>query len=166
MLGGMSGSTEETGDALADRVARLERRVAELEGRPAPASQTTSPEGLVTYSGELTEPLSLEWSIRMTPAASLALPDGPRVEVLAALAHPARIAIVRALASAGVQSGTALQQIPELGSVGQFYHHLKALTGAGIVEQDKRGSYRLRPQATIPALLLLTAASDIAGQLR
>ena len=96
----------------------------------------------------------------------LALPDGPRADVLAALGHPARAAIVRLLATQGPQPAAALQEAADLGSTGRLYHHLKSLTATHLVEQDKRGSYRLRPQATIPALLLLTAASDIADQLR
>lgn len=96
----------------------------------------------------------------------LELPDGPRTDVLAALGHPARAAIVRHLASEGPRPAAALQEAADLGSTGRLYHHLKALTAANLVEQDKRGSYRLRPKATIPALVLLTAASDIADQLR
>ncbi|SEP54214.1 ArsR/SmtB family transcription factor [Amycolatopsis saalfeldensis] len=150
---------------LAERLAALERRVAALEGRPAESIPDT-PGGVVGYQGELTEPGELRWAIRLAAPAVLALPDGPRVEVLAALANPVRIALVRALAQDGAQTGAALQEAAGLGSPGQLYHHLKALTSAGLVEQDRRGSYRLRPAATIPALVLLTAAADVAGQLR
>ena len=69
------------------------------------------------------------------------------------------------LLARGGQPATALQEAARLGSTGQLYHHLKALTASGVVEQDKRGSYRLRTAATVPVLVLLTAASDVAGQL-
>ncbi|GAA3578576.1 hypothetical protein GCM10022222_74140 [Amycolatopsis ultiminotia] len=151
-------------DDLTERVAELERRVAALEERSA-ESTPDSPNGIVGYQGELTDP-ELRWSIRLTAPAVLALPDGPRVEVLAALASADRIALVRLLARDGPQTGAALREAAELGSPGRLYHHLKALTGAGLVEQDRRGSYRLRPTAAIPALVLLTAAADVAGQLR
>ncbi|MBQ0923125.1 hypothetical protein [Saccharopolyspora endophytica] len=62
--------------------------------------------------------------------------------------------------------GGHLAEAAELGSTGRLYHHLKSLTATNLVEQDKRGSYRLRPKAAIPALVLLTAASDVADQLR
>ncbi|WP_410660641.1 ArsR/SmtB family transcription factor [Amycolatopsis sp. lyj-112] len=150
---------------LADRIASLEERVAALEGQ-SQAELPASPGGLVGYHGELTDPVELSWTINVTPGAVLAMGDGPRVEVLAALSSTARVALVRTLAEKGAQSAPALQEAAELGSPGQLYHHLKALTGAGIVEQDKRGSYRLRPAATIPVLVLLTAASDVAGQLK
>ncbi|WP_414937986.1 ArsR/SmtB family transcription factor [Amycolatopsis sp. cmx-11-51] len=149
---------------LADRIAALEERVAALEEQ-SQASPPAGPGGLVGYRGELTDPIELRWGINVAPGPMLALADGPRVEVLAALSSTARVALVRTLAAKGAQSAPALQEAAELGSPGQLYHHLKALTGAGIVEQDKRGSYRLRPAATIPVLVLLTAASDVAGQL-
>ncbi|MFI9456998.1 ArsR/SmtB family transcription factor [Amycolatopsis sp. NPDC052450] len=153
---------------LAERIAALEARVAALENQQSEhqAEPAASPGGLVGYHGELTEPLELSWAINVTPGPMLAFADGPRVEVLAALSSTARVALVRTLAEKGAQTAPALQEAAELGSPGQLYHHLKALTGAGIVEQDKRGSYRLRPAATIPVLVLLTAASDVAGQLK
>ncbi|UJW36094.1 helix-turn-helix domain-containing protein [Saccharothrix sp. AJ9571] len=151
---------------LSERVAELERRVAALEGHHTPAEEVPDDGGVITYAGQLTRPGELEWQVALPSSRVLALADQPRIEVLSALAHPARVAIVRRLAEHGSQPGAALQEAAELGSAGQFYHHLKALTGAGVVEQDKRGSYRLKPRAAIPALVLLAAAADIAGQLR
>lgn len=153
---------------LQQRVEALESRVAALEAeRSGDDRQPTAPSGsAVGYDGHLAEPVELEWHIRADPAQVLDLPDAPRADVLAALGHPARAAIVRLLAESGPQTSAALQHTTDLGSPGKLYHHLKALTSANLVEQDKRGSYRLRAQATIPALVLLTAASDIAGQLR
>ncbi|GAA4614021.1 helix-turn-helix domain-containing protein [Saccharopolyspora hordei] len=147
------------------RIEALERRVAALEG--AQRAEPVEPSGgVVQYQGKLVEPAELEWQIQVDPAGVLALPDGPRTDVLAALGHPARAAIVRLLAGSGPQHTAALQEAAGLSSTGQLYHHLKSLTGCGLVEQDGRGTYRLRAQATIPALVLLTAAADVAGQLR
>lgn len=150
---------------LQQRLEALEQRVAALEG--AQRAEPVEPSGsVVQYQGSLAEPVALEWRIQVDPAWILTMPDGPRTDVLAALGHPARAAIVRLLAGSGAQHTAALQEAAGLSSTGQLYHHLKSLTGCGLVEQDKRGSYRLRAEATIPALILLTAASDIAGQLR
>lgn len=157
----MTSPTEE----LRQRLDALEQRVADLEGSTG-TPPVESSGGSVSYQGNLAEPLELQWQIHVDPARVLALDDGPRTDVLAALGHPARAAIVRLLAREGSCNATELQAAAGLGSTGQLYHHLKNLTGCGLVEQDKRGSYRLRPQATIPALVLLTAASDIANQLR
>ncbi|MDI2031059.1 helix-turn-helix domain-containing protein [Saccharopolyspora sp. TS4A08] len=153
---------------LQQRVEALEARVAALEsGRSAAAEPAPEPSGgHVRYEGHLAEPAELDWVITVDPARVLELPDGPRTDVLAALGHPARAAIVRLLAAQGPQPAATLQEAADLGSPGRLYHHLKSLTAANLVEQDKRGTYRLRPKATIPALVLLTAASDIADQLR
>ncbi|MFC6090362.1 ArsR/SmtB family transcription factor [Saccharothrix lopnurensis] len=169
---------------LVQRLAELERRVAALEGDerapaepPAPHGGTrggtttddgtTDDGGAFGYGGQVAlGDGQVSWRIDVTPEHALSLADRPRVEVLSALAHPARVEIVRTLLGQGAQPAAALQEAARLGSTGQLYHHLKALTGSGVVEQDKRGSYRLRPSATIPVLVLLTAAADVAGQLR
>ncbi|MFI0466541.1 MULTISPECIES: ArsR/SmtB family transcription factor [Saccharopolyspora] len=153
-----------TSEDLHQRIAALEERVAALEGTRR-ADEVEPSGGVVQYQGSLAEPVELEWRIHVDPAWVLGMDDGPRTDVLAALGHPARAAIVRLLAQQGAQPAAALQEAAGLGSTGQLYHHLKSLTACGLVEQDKRGTYRLRAQATIPALILLTAASDIAGQL-
>jgi len=84
--------------------------------------------------------------------------------VLAALGHPVRIALVRRLLI-GPVTAAALQETAELSSTGQLYHHLRSLTGARVVEQDGRGSYRVPPRAVVPALVLLLGAADVAGGL-
>lgn len=155
---------------LSRRLAELEQRVAALEGddrETIALPETEDGGGAIAYHGRVTLGGGrVQWQIDATPENTLALGDRPRIEVLAALAHPVRVGIVRSLLAHGPQPGAALQEAAGLGSTGQLYHHLKTLTSAGVVEQDKRGSYRLRPAATVPVLVLLTAASDVAGQLR
>ncbi|GGP41618.1 transcriptional regulator [Saccharothrix coeruleofusca] len=153
---------------LLQRLVELEERVAALEGgREVATSPEAGDGGAVGYRGRVTlAEGQVEWRIDLAQESVLALEDRPRVEVLAALAHPARVDIVRSLLDRGGQPAAALQEAARLGSTGQLYHHLKALTSAGVVEQDKRGSYRLRAGAVVPVLVLLTAASDVAGQLR
>ncbi|MCP3801823.1 helix-turn-helix domain-containing protein [Allokutzneria sp. A3M-2-11 16] len=158
--------TESKPGDLAARVTELELRVAALEGRAATGEPLREDGGgLLAYEGTVTLHHELSWKILSRPEPLLGLPDAPRTEVLAALGNPVRIAVIRLLATDGPQPASALQAAAGLGSTGQLYHHLKALTGARIVEQDGRGSYRLRPQATVPVLIMLAAASDIAGQL-
>lgn len=153
---------------LVQRLAELEQRVAALEGDARQALPSPDGDGgAFGYGGQVAVgDGQVSWRIDVTPERALSLPDRPRIEVLSALAHPARVEIVRALLARGGRPATALQEAAGLGSTGQLYHHLKALTAAGVVEQDKRGSYRLRPAAVVPVLVLLTAASDVAGQLR
>lgn len=150
---------------LAARVAELEQRVAALEGTPAAPTVRGTDAGTVRYSGEVRLHGEVTWTIALDARSALGLADDPRVSVLAALGHPARAGVVRALLDAGPSGTAALQEAAGLASTGQLYHHLRALTHAGIVEQDGRGSYRVPARVVVPALVLLTAAADVAGQL-
>ncbi len=157
-------------DDVEQRLTELERRVAALEAPPA-AAPTAPPAtvpggGTVRYSGEVRLHGEVSWEITYDVGTALALEDAPRVAVLAALGHPARAALVRALLENGPTGTGALQEAAGLASTGQLYHHLRALTGCGLVEQDARGSYRIPARTVVPALVLLTAAADVAGQLR
>lgn len=153
---------------LADRLAALERRVAALEGTAAAVERGPGEidPGTVGYSGEVHLQGDVTWTITLDAKTALDLDDNPRLAVLAALGHPARAGIVRALLAAGPSTTTALQEAAGLASTGQLYHHLRSLTHCGLVEQDGRGSYRVAPRTVVPALVLLAAAADVAGQLR
>lgn len=126
---------------------------------PAPGGS-----GFVRYGGDVHLHGDITWSVAFDAAAALDLGDDPRTSVLAALGHPVRVRIVRSLLR-GPRSTAELSEAAELASTGQLYHHLRALTHCGLVEQDGRGSYRVAPRTVVPALVLLTAAADIAGQL-
>ncbi|MBY6365271.1 ArsR/SmtB family transcription factor [Rhodococcoides corynebacterioides] len=152
---------------LADRLAALEARVAALESAGATAESDPPPStgGAVGYSGDVHLAGDVSWSISYSPDGVLGLPPERSVEVLAALGHPVRFAIVRALLR-GPMSATALQDTVDASSAGRLYHHLKALTGARIVDQHARGDYRLAPSTVVPALVLMLASADIAGEVR
>lgn len=155
---------------LAARLAEVERRLALLEGAsgaPAPVAEDDGPDpGWVHYRGEVALHGDVTWDITLDATTAVGLADEPRVAVLAALGHPARARIVEALLVSGPSGTTALQEAAGLASTGQLYHHLRALTHCGLVDQDGRGSYRIAPRTVVPALVLLTAAADVAGQLR
>jgi ArsR family transcriptional regulator len=160
--------TDEPG--VPDRLADLERRVAALEAAAAPTSAPSGPSpsgaGVVRYSGDVHLHGDVAWEMTLDAGATLDLPDEPRVAVLAALGHPARARIVRTLLADGPRGTGPLQEAAGLASTGQLYHHLRSLTHCGLVDQDGRGSYRVAPRAVVPALVLLGAAADVAGQLR
>ncbi|MCO1657093.1 ArsR/SmtB family transcription factor [Pseudonocardia humida] len=155
--------------AVLDRLTALERRVDALEGArsaPVEAAEPATAAGVVHYSGEVHLHGDVTWSIDYGAAGALDLDDEPRLAVLAALGHPARVRIVRALLSGGPSGTGPLQEAAGLASTGQLYHHLRSLTHSGLVEQDARGSYRIAGRAVVPTLVLLVAAADVAGQLR
>ncbi|TKV59021.1 winged helix-turn-helix transcriptional regulator [Nakamurella flava] len=156
-------------------MAALEVRVTALEAA-RPSGPTTALEGAdptagdppaggaVSYRGDVTLHGRVAWSIELATEAILQLPETSGTAVLAGLGHPARAAMVRRLLR-GPAGVTDLQQAVGSSSTGQLYHHLRTLTGCGLVEADGRGSYRVPATAVVPALTLLLAAADVAGHL-
>ena len=81
---------------------------------------------------------------------------------LAALAHPVRLAILKALLH-GQSDTQSLQAIPEIGTTGQLYHHVKELEAAGWIRQPRRGEYNLLAERIVPLLAILAACEVQAG---
>ncbi|WP_205624520.1 ArsR/SmtB family transcription factor [Actinomadura flavalba] len=150
--------------SIEDRVRALEERVAALEARaaePPAASAPPDETGHIAYGGKAElGGYGWEWNSVRSPGALLGLPAAPLAAVLAAAGHPARLEVLRVLAL-GPRGVADLQAELGLGSAGQLYHHLKALTGAGLVEQTERAVYRLPGRAVFPVLALLAAAADV-----
>ena len=152
------------------RLDALEARVAALEagaGEPPATARSTGEAGEIGYHGSVrlqegTNPIT--WTIGYDAAATLGLAAGPVSEVLAALGHPVRLALVRRLL-AGPAGTSDLVEAAELSSSGQLYHHLRTLTAARVVEQDGR-TYRVPETGVVPVLVALLAAADLAGSLR
>lgn len=158
-----------------ERLTELEMRVAALEVASASAvsdqpsrtgEQTDDADasGEVRYSGTVHLHGDVEWNIRYSAARILELADAPAAAALAALGQPSRIAIIRRLLT-GPATGKELVEAAGLSSTGQLYHHLHSLTAARFVEQDSRGSYRMPHTVVVPTLVLLLAATDVAGPL-
>jgi DNA-binding transcriptional ArsR family regulator len=149
-----------------ERLAALEARDAALEGRGAPPSTLAEVDasGTVGYEGDVRLHGQVTWTIRYSPAAVLDLSTSPTAEVLAALGHPVRLALVRRLL-AGPASAADLQDAAGLSSTGQVYHHLRALAAARVVEQDGR-TFRVPTTGVVPVLTMMLAASDVAGLLQ
>ncbi|MEJ2886446.1 ArsR/SmtB family transcription factor [Actinomycetospora aeridis] len=148
-------------DALEARVAALERDAAPEPAAPRGEAGEIGYHGttrLVPGSGPIT------WTIGYDAGAALDLPAGPVAEVLAALGHTVRLALVRRLLVGPAGTGE-LVEAAELSSTGQLYHHLRTLTAARIVEQDGR-TYRIPPTGVVPVLVAVVAAADLAGALR
>lgn len=78
--------------------------------------------------------------------------------VLAALGHPVRLAILKALLE-GKHGKADLEKLEGLGTTGQLYHHLKALEEAGWVRSLERGVYGVPGERVVPLLAILSAAS-------
>jgi DNA-binding transcriptional ArsR family regulator len=168
-------------DELEERISRLESRIGDgpAPQRPAPegnpmtgllhawrrnAEEKALP-GTVGYAGYVAN-RELLWA-RQMPLAELLLTDwGPAAGILESLGSLPRLALLGALMREGRRTNVELQEA--LGAAhgdatsGQLYHHLRALQGAGLIVQRRRGEYDLAPQAVVPVLAILAAAMNVA----
>jgi DNA-binding transcriptional ArsR family regulator len=171
-----------------DRLDQLERRIARLEGRlddgaaPERAQRGAdallaalhawrregaeqSHPGMVGYAGHVAG-RELIWA-RQVPLAELLAADwGPVAGILESLGSQPRLALLGALLRDGRRTNGDLQEalVASQGETtsGQLYHHLRALQGAGLIMQRRRGEYDLVPQAVVPILAILAAAMNVA----
>jgi len=171
-----------------NRLDELERRIARLESRadggaaPQRIAQGANPlmgvlhawrreaeerslPGTVGYAGYVAGRELL--SARQTPLAELLPADwSPAAGILESLGSLPRLALLGALLREGRRTNVDLQAA--LGASqgdttsGQLYHHLRALQGAGLIMQRRRGEYELAPQAVVPILTILAAAMNVA----
>lgn len=160
-----------------DRLAALENRVAELERLLAPEEGELDTalltrlrhrnadgdvRGGVQFAGSVNiRGRRAAWQSEHT-AEDLLTTAEEAAPVLAAAAHPARIAILAALLD-GPLEVAVLETRVELGSKGRLYHHLKELVSAGLISQPRRSEYALPVRNVVPVLTLLAAASDLRG---
>ena len=157
--------------ALEDRVAALERTVAELIHAPAALSvehdlwvldelRRRHPEGAVVFAGTaavgkgevawqwgaVTEELrETDW----TPAAG----------VFDALAHPVRLRLLQRVLN-GSDSTAELSLDESMGTTGQLHHHLRALVAAGWLVSTSRGRWAIPPQRVVPLLVVVSAGTS------
>jgi len=121
----------------------------DLKGAVTYAGSASFGEGEVLWAGE--RGLPQIWDMEPRTLAPL----------LAALGHPARLALVRALL-AGERTSQELQDVIGSASAGQLYHHLKDLIAAGVVDQAGRSRYGIAAGRIVPLLVIFAAAGDVA----
>jgi len=161
--------------ALSERVAALEQRLQELEGRPEPVasgsadefwaleglrSRTGSP-GAVLFTGTVTLPSGqhYDWQQQFSFGDLLDEPWEPLGDALSALSHPVRLVLLRALVE-GARTVGELHERASLGTSGQLYHHLRPLMGAGWVRTTARGTYAVPAERVVPLLVVLAAVGS------
>lgn len=164
-------------DGLAERLAALEARVASLEETPhtddkADANTTfwalnglkdrlPSPGG-VLYTGSVELSAGpIEWQYGTTTDELLEQDWTEQASPLAALGHPVRLAILRAIVN-GVETVAELTEQLDVGTTGQVYHHIRELTGARWLTTKARGHYQIPPDRVVPLLIILTASKGTA----
>lgn len=174
-------TSDKAGDKSADRPGRawaisLETRLQALEAVIVGATPGHAAAGDVTAQGfdqDASGPSGaksdrIRVSVRMgdtdwrldAPGTSLTGGDwavlAPR---LAALGHPARLAILRAVLGGACETA-ALMQAAGASTSGQLYHHLRELMAAGWLTAPRRGVYTIPADRVGP---LLAAAALMRG---
>ncbi|WP_150265208.1 ATP-binding protein [Paenibacillus tepidiphilus] len=125
-------------------------------------AETPKEAGAVFYSGHM------EWSgegFRWEPQERrleqlLGVSSDRLVKVLAALGHKQRLDILCAVLIEPLTGAELVEQL-RMGTTGQLYHHLKALTAANLLVQEQSGRYTVPKHGRLPFLLLLAAAGDL-----
>lgn len=116
--------------------------------------------GEVAYGGTATLPSGEQFAWqRQVAAKDLLRHEWEGLDrVLAALGHPVRLRLLRAIVH-GRRTKADLEQLEGLGTTGQLYHHLKTLEAAGWVRVLERGTYGVPGERVIPLLAILAAAA-------
>jgi DNA-binding transcriptional ArsR family regulator len=138
------------------------RALDELRHRDGPRYVRGRMRGAVSYAGSARlDDEEVLWAGEHGLAQIWDLDLAEVARLLAALGHPARLALVRALL-VGERSSQELQEVIGSGSAGQLYHHLKDLLAAGVVDQAGRSRYRISASRIVPLLVIFAAAGDVA----
>ncbi|TGB08982.1 helix-turn-helix domain-containing protein [Streptomyces sp. MZ04] len=165
---------------LEERVAELERRMAELEsaGPAVPAvgegdfwaldalkarhPVTEDADGAVLFTGAVRVPTGhrYEWQYGLLTETVFEGDWSEAAESFAALGNPVRLRLLREILG-GLRTAAELAALPDAGTTGQIYHHLRQLTGAGWLHTTGRGRYEVPAGRVVPLLVVLTAARPV-----
>ncbi|MBB5204973.1 hypothetical protein HNQ51_002292 [Inhella inkyongensis] len=153
------GPSEATRQAPAHRsdTAEAADRFWALEGLQQRDRAQGRRQGSVLYVGDVTLPSGarLAWQQQRSTEALLQTDWSALQPVIAALAHPVRLAILRACLD-GERTPADLLDLDGMGTTGQLFHHLKALQAAGWLRSLQRGHYQVPGERAVPLLALLT----------
>lgn len=166
---GQSGQTQRSGEATEPGADQQPSTFWALEGlRPQVRGS-----GAVVYAGTFrSDAGEVEWQyahqvddlLRAPDSGATAGEGADELDLaqvaarLAALGHPARVAILAAVLR-GHDRTADLAELLDLGTSGQVYHHVKALTAAGWLRPAARGRVMVPAERVIPLLVAIGASS-------
>ncbi|WP_405896275.1 helix-turn-helix domain-containing protein [Streptomyces sp. NBC_00727] len=164
---------------LEERVAALERRMAELEAAPPapPVAEgdfwaldalkarhpvTQEADGGVLFTGAVRVPTGhhYEWQYGLLTETLFDDNWSEAAASFAALGNPVRLTLLRAILD-GLRTAAELAALDDVGTTGQIYHHLRQLTGAGWLHSPQRGRFEIPAGRVVPLLVVLTAARPV-----
>lgn len=165
-----------TSTDLEKRLKDLEQRVAELEQQnhiqPSTPDKETfwaldklqhdHPLGALIFAGHVQLPTGKQyiWQEGEDMPKLLAADWQMAASALAALGHPLRLCILRAVLD-GKQTTQDLQEQPDLSGAGKLYHHLRELQAAGWLTTLSRGRYDIPTEKIVPLLIILRATNTL-----
>ncbi|RJF72622.1 ArsR family transcriptional regulator [Deinococcus cavernae] len=116
----------------------------------------------VTFAGNVTLPDQgeVQWQFGLSTPTLLGQEWEAAAPVFAALGHPARLQLLKAVLE-GQTRNAELSQLEDLGSTGQLYHHLRELVAAGWLKTAGRGAHRVPAERLVPLLIMLTASEAL-----
>ncbi|AIQ39418.1 ATP-binding protein [Paenibacillus sp. FSL R7-0297] len=128
----------------------------------AEAEQSGAGPGSVFYSGHARlNGQSYRWEPQERPMEQLLEVNNEKsAKVLAALSNRQRLDILKSVIQEPL-TGIELVERLGMGTTGQLYHHLKALTGADLLVQESGGRYAFPSHRLLPFLLLLASVSTL-----
>jgi len=169
---------------LPDRLAALEKQVAEISRRLAEPTEPrersgasdepvleerfwalrelrarlTEGPGAVLYTGIVDLPTGehYEWQYGTAVEELLGSDWSELVGAIGALAHPVRLLLLRRIL-AGRRSAAELSAEEGLGTTGQIYHHLRQLVSAGWL-RSSAGQYTVPGERVVPLFVILSGA--------
>ncbi|ULL16331.1 ArsR family transcriptional regulator [Paenibacillus sp. H1-7] len=165
-------------DALRTQMAAIESMVRALAGKdeiPAVVPGADRSDNELVVQGGGTDSCAIYVSgyyrtgnhtVRLEPqekgsAELLDLNRAKAAKVLSALGHKQRLDLLLEVWNEPF-TGTELVERLNMGTTGQLYHHLKALTGADLLKQEERGGrYTIPAHRRFPVLQLMSAVSDL-----
>ncbi len=122
--------------------------------------RTSKPDdrGSVIYAGTVSLPSGANYVWQRQEAAHTLLDANwhDLSDTLAALSHPVRLSILKA-AIGEERSTQDLLSLPDMGTTGQLFHHIKTLQDAGWLRSVQRGRYRVPGERVVPLLAILSA---------
>jgi hypothetical protein len=115
--------------------------------------------GAVLYAGTVSLPSGAQYVWQRQDSTRTLLESDWRdlSETIAALAHPVRLSILKH-ALGNDRSTQDFMALPEMGTTGQLFHHIKALQDAGWLRSLQRGHYGVPGERVVPLLAILAAA--------